>query len=112
MEMHTLKKAVLYISAAAILGLVLILVPLMTIRAQNEYNSGFLSVQSVPPRMEALNGRTAYDVNVASSWFTEVGLLAISFMVASITYLLFRRRTTRSIIRNIQYRTNFSTITF
>jgi len=83
-----LRKGMFYTLAAAILGLSLVLIPLITIRAEGELN-GF-SLEAVPERLQTLEGRS-YNTNV-SSWSTEVKFLAAIFVLALIEYLLFKRR--------------------
>jgi hypothetical protein len=101
MEAQAVKKGIIYTVAAAILGLSLVLIPLITIRAESEYN-GFL-LEAVPARLQRLEGRT-YETNVANSWSTEIQFLAIVFVLALIEYLLFRRKSPyRYRARTLQY---------
>jgi ABC-type antimicrobial peptide transport system permease subunit len=91
-EAYTVKKSIIYTLIAAILGLTLVLIPLITIRAQSEYNRFPITAFSEGQlNSEGRSGST----NVASSWSTEMGFIVISFVLALIAYLLVRSRMPR-----------------
>jgi hypothetical protein len=85
-----MRKSVIYILMATVLGLLITLVPLLAIGAESEHN-GVLSSMRVGESMEMLEGRS-YNMNIASSWSGELGFLAITFVVALVIYLLLRRK--------------------
>jgi ABC-type dipeptide/oligopeptide/nickel transport system permease component len=92
-EAHTLKKILLYSAVAVVLGLSLILVPLITlveIRAENGYLAG---TRSLPEQLEELEGTHGLDTPEYSTY--DVKILAFSFVIALVAYMLFKRRTSR-----------------
>jgi len=92
MEMSTLKKILLYSGVAVVLGLLLTLVPLITLaefRAENHYDTPVYA-QSLSERMKSLEGTYALYKPAFST--TDVQVLGVCFAIASVVYVLFRRR--------------------
>ena len=80
-----MKKISLYLLVAVILGLSLTLVPLATIKAENGYNT-------IQQRLKTLEG---YDSGATTYSAPDVEVLAISFVIALIAYLLFKHSSPR-----------------
>lgn len=87
-----MKKGIIYTLIAAILGLTLVLVPLITIKAQSEYN-GF-PIRAFSEDQLSPEGRSD-NTNVANSWSTQMEFIVVSFVLAIIAYLLVRSRMPR-----------------
>jgi len=85
MEADTLKKILVYSAVAVVLGLALTLVPLITITLAVRVENHFVMRRSVPEGLEQLEGP-----NHSTS---DMKILAFSFVIASVAYLLFKRRT-------------------
>ena len=83
-----MNKALLYFLGAIGLGFLIVFVPLLTFAQVKSGNvSGrFLSLSE---GLRGLEGSYALSAQVSGS---DVEVLAVSFLVASIVYLLFRRR--------------------
>jgi len=81
-----MTKAWLYLASAVIIGLVLILIPLVTL-TELRADDSFVA------RMQSLEGNRSSDV--AQSPSHEVDMLAISFFVALAVYALSKRKTPR-----------------
>ncbi len=86
-----MKKILVYLAVAVVLGLFLTLVPLITIaeiRVENEY----AMPESLWEGLEKLEGTRFLD----TSQYSDAGLeiLAISFVIALVVYVLFKRRLT------------------
>jgi branched-subunit amino acid ABC-type transport system permease component len=90
MEAEALKKIPLYLTVAVILGLSLILIPLATIKAENGYNA---IPESIQQRLKALEG--TYDSGATTYSGYDVEILAISFAIALVAYLLFKHSSPR-----------------
>ena len=92
MEMNALKKILLYSGVAVVLGLLLTLVPLITLaefRAENHYDTPpYATVLS--EGMKSLEGTHGLDKPAYST--TDVQVLGVCFAIASVVYVLFRRR--------------------
>ena len=84
-----MKRIPLYLLVAVILGLSLTLIPLATIRAENGYNA---IPESIQQRLRTLEG---YDLGATTYSSSDVEVFAISFVIASVAYLLFKHRTSR-----------------
>ena len=80
-----MKKILLYSLAAVFLGLSLTLVPLATIKAENDY---YAIQQSIQARLKTLEG--THDSGVTTFSASDVEILAISFVIALVVYLLFK----------------------
>lgn len=80
-----MKKIPLYLLVAVILGLSLSLVPLATIKAENGY--------SIQQRLKTLEG--TYDSSATTYSGSDVEVLAISFVIALVAYLLFKHASPR-----------------
>jgi hypothetical protein len=92
METDTLKKILLYSGVAVVLGLVLTLVPLITLaefRAENHYDAT-LYVQALPGQMKRLEGTYGSDKPAYST--ADLQILGACFAIAVVVYVLFRRR--------------------
>ena len=92
MEMDSLKKILLYSVVAVVLGLLLTLVPLITLaefRAENQYD-GRPYVQSFPEGMKRLDGTYGLDTPAYST--ADLQVIGVCFAIASVVYVLFRRR--------------------
>ena len=81
-----MTKAWLYLVSAVIIGLVLILIPLVTL-TELRADDSFVA------RMQSLEGNRSSDV--AQNPSHEVDMLAISFFVALAVYALSKRKTPR-----------------
>jgi hypothetical protein len=93
METNTLKKILLYSGVAVVLGLLLTLVPLITLaefRAENHYDAT-LYAQSLSGQMKRLEGTYGLDKPVYST--ADLQVLGVCFAIALVVYVLFRRRT-------------------
>jgi len=91
METDTLKKILLYSGVAVVLGLLLTLVPLITLaefRAEN-YDAT-LYAQSLSERMKSLEG--AYGLDKPAYSTADLQVLGVCFAIALVVYVLFRRR--------------------
>ena len=84
-----MKKTPPYLLVAVILGLSLTLVPLATIKAENGYNA---IPQSIQQRLKTLEG---YDSGATAYSGSDVEILAISFVIALVAYLLFKHSSPR-----------------
>ncbi len=80
-----MKKIPLYLLVAVILGLSLTLVPLATIKAENGYSA-------IQQRLKTLEG---YDSGATTYSGSDVEILAISFVIALVAYLLFKHSSPR-----------------
>lgn len=92
METDALKKILLYSGVAVVLGLLLTLVPLITLaefRAENHHDAT-LYAQSLPEQMKKLEGTYASDTPAYST--ANLQVLGICFAIALVVYVLFRRR--------------------
>jgi len=79
-----MNKALLYFLGAIGLGFLIVFVPLLTFA---QVKSG--RILSLSEGLRGLEGSYALNAQVSGS---DVEVLAVSFLVASIVYLLFRRR--------------------
>ncbi len=86
-----MKKILLYSGVAVVLGLLLILVPLITF-AQTTTENGYATLRPFSKQLEGLEGLSADTPKYSTS---DVKALAFSFIIASVAYLLFKRRTSR-----------------
>jgi len=86
MEAKALKKILVYSLVAVLLGLSLTLVPLATIKAENDY---YAMPQSIQERLKTLEG--THDSGAATYLASDLEILAISFVIALVVYLLFKR---------------------
>jgi len=89
MEDHNLKKTIGYSMAAVFLGIVLTLIPLIVL-AEPKPLDLHMTLNSITPQLKALEGyasvkRTANLTDVAA-------VLSVSFIVASVGYVFFKRR--------------------
>ena len=90
METGTLKKILLYSAVAVVLGLLLTLVPLITLaefRPENHY-SVFYSLSEKMGEIE----KPTYDRDTSAFSAYNLDILAISFVIALVVYVLFKRR--------------------
>jgi hypothetical protein len=88
METDTLKKILLYSAVAVVLGLLLTLVPLITLAEFRAENSAVYSFQA---KMREIETPTyGGDTQTFSAYVLDV--LAISFAIALVVYVLFKRR--------------------
>jgi hypothetical protein len=90
MEMGTLKKALIYIAVAVAFGLVLTIIPLFILGESEAENSYGLSLKSIPNRLKDLE--TTRNANGTRSPMAGLEILAISFTVALVAYVLLRWR--------------------
>ena len=83
-----MNKALLYFLGAIGLGFLIVFVPLLTFA---QVKSGNVSgkILSFSEGLRGLEGSYALNAQVSGS---DAEVLAVSFLVASIVYLLFRRR--------------------
>jgi hypothetical protein len=82
------NKALAYFALAIALGLLATLVPLAAFAGLRGGN-GVFKTDSLPKGFRGLEGSYTLKTGVSGS---EVDVLIVSFLVASIVYLLFRRR--------------------
>jgi hypothetical protein len=92
-----LKKILFYSAVAVVLGLFVILVPLVTF-AETTTENDYAMPQTLNKRLERLEGYVADEPKCSSS---DVEALAFSFVVASVVYLLFKRKTFRDDYRGL-----------
>jgi len=86
-----LKKILLYSGVAVVLGLLLTLVPLVTLAEFRAENYGARSyAQSLSERMKSLEGAHGLDKPAYST--TNVQVFGVCFTIALVVYVLFRRR--------------------
>ena len=84
-----MKKILLYSAAAVVLGLLLMLVPLITL-AKIRPNHYHAMRNSLSEKLETLDG--TYDFGGSKYSAADVKVFAISFVVALVAYMLFKRR--------------------
>lgn len=87
-----MKKILLYSGVAVVLGLLLTLVPLITLaefRPENHYDAT-LYVQSLPEQMKSLEGTCGLDTPAYST--ANLQVLGVCFSIALVVYVLFKRR--------------------
>ena len=84
-----MKKTLLYSAAAVVLGLLLTLVPLITLAKIRPYYYHAMR-NSLPEKLETLDG--TYGFRGYSYSAADVNVFAISFVVALVVYMLFKRR--------------------
>lgn len=95
MEAETLKKILLYGLTAAIFGVLTILAPLMVAAELAKAKYGAVTMlESLTQEFKELERPSTFSQTQADS-NAEVQILAISFVIASAVYMLFRRRTPR-----------------
>ena len=82
-----MKKILVYSVVAVVLGLSLMLVPLITLAEKT--GNHYLMPHSLSEQLEKIEGASA-DPKYSMS---DVKILGFSFLVASVMYLLFRRKT-------------------
>jgi hypothetical protein len=83
-------KILVYCVVAVVLGLTLTLVPLFTlaqIRPEGDYSA---MQPSLSERMEALEG--TYGLDEPKYTFADIDVFAISFVIALVVYVLFKRK--------------------
>ena len=86
-----MKKILVYLAVAVVLGLFLTLVPLITITiAEIRVENNYAMSHSLWEGLEKLEG-TRF---LGTSQYSDAGLeiLAISFVIALVVYVLFKRR--------------------
>jgi hypothetical protein len=88
------NKALWYVVVAVILGLALILVPtyLFLVKAVDQGSSS--GQRSLAARLPLI-GQSEYSDHVEKVSAKELEVLGVSFVVASVVYILFKRRTPR-----------------
>jgi hypothetical protein len=88
------NKALGYVAVAVILGLSLILVPtyLFLVKAGDQ---GFFSGQGSLAARLPLIGQSEYSDHVEKVSATDLEVLGVSFVIASVVYILFKRKTPR-----------------
>ncbi len=87
-----MKKILVYSAVAVVLGLILTLVPLFMLvefKAEKHYDA-MLYLRSLPEQMEKLEG--AYDLGAPKYSAVDLEIFAISFAIALVVYVLFKRR--------------------
>ena len=87
-----MKKILLYSGVAVVLGLLLTLVPLITLaefRPENHYDAT-LYVQSLPEQMKSLEGTYGLDTPAYST--ANLQVLGVCFSIALVVYVLFKCR--------------------
>jgi hypothetical protein len=92
METYTLKKTLLYSGVAIVLGLLLTLVPLITLaefRPENHYDTT-AHIQSFSGQMKRLEG--TYGLDKPAYTGVDLQVLGVCFTVALVIYLFFKRR--------------------
>ena len=84
-----MKKILLYSAVAVVLGLLLTLVPLITVaRIRSDH---YLAMpKSLPENLETLDGTYSFEGYRYSA--ADVNVFTISFVVALVVYMLFKRR--------------------
>jgi hypothetical protein len=88
LEARRMKKTLLYIAIAVILGLSLTIVPLITL-AEIKTGDTYVMPQSLSGQLEKLEGSHA---NMTSSNATDVEVLGVSFVIALVVYVVFKPR--------------------
>ena len=87
-----MRKILLWFVVAMVLGVILILTPLIIfadIKAENYYDA-MLHLQSLPEQMKEFE--RAYGLNRPAYSTADLQILAISFAIALVVYVLFRYR--------------------
>lgn len=84
-----MKKILVYFVVAVVLGLVLTLVPLIVTGIKAEYH--YLMGLPLSEGLEHLEGTRGSEEPTYS--ISDVEILGISFVIASLAYLIFKRRT-------------------
>jgi len=87
-----LKKAVTYVVIAIFLGIALTIVPLVTLAEINPTDNHSVQI-SVLHKMRELEGYSSLERKENTS--DEVTVLAVSFIIACIGYMVLKRKTPR-----------------
>jgi len=89
-EETAIKRSLIYFSTAIVLGLVMMLVPTWFFVGADEYGKAAYSVRDANslPFFESTEHN---HIETVSS--DEVGILALSFVIASMIYFIFKRKT-------------------
>ena len=87
MEAETLKKILLYSLVAMVLGLSLMLVPLITI-SKVKANDYLLMPEQLSKELQGIEGTYQEKIEAIYCQNVEVGIFAISFVIALVVYLL------------------------
>lgn len=93
MEADILKKILLYSAVAVALGLLLTLVPLTILFETGGKGQSALFMENVP--RETMGGYDNRGLSALKFSNTELGILAISFLIALVAYALIRFRILR-----------------
>jgi len=90
-----MKKTLIYLSAAAILGILVTIVPLLTIAqiGMGENRQNELHASSLNESFGRLEGH--YDSNNPALSDSDLTVLAISFIIALVAYTLVKHRAPR-----------------
>jgi len=94
MEANTLRRTLLYSAVAVVIGLLLTLVPLITLAEIKAGYNHYAMPSSLSQRMETLEGaRAHFDADTPRYSAYDLEILAFSFVIALVAYVLFKRRT-------------------
>lgn len=87
-----MKKIVLYCVAAAVLGIILVLGPLMAFAMfKGEQHSAALYLNSIPEKLRDIE-KTAYGSDASSYSSLDLEVLTICTVIALAVYLVVKRR--------------------
>jgi hypothetical protein len=89
-EANTLKKLLIYSTTAAVIGLILTLVPLVALTLTETRKDNAMQGFSFARGLEKIEGTSSLEVQKYS--VNDVAILAISFMIAFFAYALFKFR--------------------
>lgn len=87
-----MNRAAVYVATAIVLGLVMIFVPILFFIRADEYEGDVFSVRDAnsPPFSE----KTGYN-HIETVSYEEAEILVLSFVIASMVYVLFKRKTSK-----------------
>jgi len=86
------NRSAVYVATAVVLGLVMMFVPILFFIRADEYGGDVFSVRdanSLP-----FSEKTGYN-HIEAVSYEEVEILVLSFVIASMVYVLFKRKTSK-----------------
>ena len=99
---NTMKKTLLYLPAAALLGILITIVPLITVtQTESAGTSNQAFARSLAPAFKKLNGQNGTNGTTAND--SALTVLAVSLVIALAAYTGVRRRIPRQY--DMQFRT-------
>jgi len=90
-----MKKSLLYLTAAIMVGIVAIIVPLLALAPVERMTSNGGIGVFLGEGLRHLEGSNTYGINTPNPYFSDFTVLAISFVIAMVIYLYVRHRIPR-----------------